>query len=182
MRGARVSGAIALQSAKVIRVPQFIPQLLKNAPVFLCSLGADFAGEVALQIFCDSVVVNQRVVYVEQEDDASRRTIHVIHYSVAAAAAALIAEMPRVCHGKMQPAGEKDELRYSRPACIYLSPSLARFRRTIDPSSNSSLVAPISSFSCARFVALAMAAVTVRRAINQASATCAGIACRRFAT
>src|SRR5438477_3945878 len=96
MRGARMSDPIPLQSAKVIRVAQFTPQLLENAPVFLCSRGADFAGEVALQILCDSVVVNQRVVYVEQEDDASRRIIDLIHDSVAATAAALIAEMPRM--------------------------------------------------------------------------------------
>src|SRR5438477_12742849 len=92
MRGARMSDPIPLQSAKVIRISQFTPQLLENAPVFLCSLGADFTGEVALQIFCDSVVVNQRVVYVEQEDDASRRIVVFVHFLVMPSAVPLISK------------------------------------------------------------------------------------------
>jgi hypothetical protein len=44
---------------------------------------------------------------------------------------------------------------------------LARFETNIDASSNLSLVAPIGSFDGARFVALAMGAVTVGRAISQ---------------
>jgi hypothetical protein len=44
---------------------------------------------------------------------------------------------------------------------------LARVESNIDASSNLTLVAPISSFSCARLVALAMGAVTVGRAISQ---------------
>jgi hypothetical protein len=81
--------------------------LLKNSPIFLGSLRADFADEVALQICCHSVVINQRVVYVEQEDDASRRMIVFVHFSVDPNAVPLIAEMLRVCYAKMQPAGKK---------------------------------------------------------------------------
>ena len=80
--GARMFGPIPLQSAEVIRIAQFGPQLLENPPIFLRSLRADFAGEVALQICCHSVVIQQRVVYVEQEDDASRgESSPSVHFS-----------------------------------------------------------------------------------------------------
>src|SRR6476620_3323866 len=82
--GARMFDPIPLQSAEVVRVAQFGPQLLENPPIFLRSVGADFADEVALQICCHSVVIQQRVVYVEQEDDASRRIIVFVHFSVRA--------------------------------------------------------------------------------------------------
>ena len=45
--------------------------------------------------------------------------------------------------------------------------SLARVESNIHASSNLSLVAPISSFNCARLVALAAGPVTVGRAISQ---------------
>jgi len=45
--------------------------------------------------------------------------------------------------------------------------SLARVESNIHASSNLSLVAPISSFNCARLVALATGAATVGRAISQ---------------
>src|SRR6476660_1391412 len=73
--GVRMFGPIPLQSTEVIRIAQFGPELLENPPIFLRSVRADFAGEVALQICSHSVVIQQRVVYVEQEDDASRRII-----------------------------------------------------------------------------------------------------------
>jgi hypothetical protein len=45
--------------------------------------------------------------------------------------------------------------------------SFARFKSSIDASSILSVVAPISSFNGARFVAPAMGALTVGRAISQ---------------
>src|SRR5262249_22290201 len=102
MRGTRMFGPILLQGAKVIGVTQFGPQLLKNPPIFLRSVGTKLAGEMALQICCNFVVVQQRVVYVEQEDNTSRRIIAVVHYSGAANALPLIPQMPRVCSAKMQ--------------------------------------------------------------------------------
>jgi hypothetical protein len=95
-------GPILLQSAKVIRVAQFRPQLLENSPVFLRSLRADLTGKMALQICCDSVVIQQSVVHIEQEDDATRRMIALVHHLVTAHALTLIAQISRVCHGKMQ--------------------------------------------------------------------------------
>src|SRR5262245_19317610 len=102
MRGTRMFVPISLQSAEVIRVAQFCPQLLENVPIFLRSLGADLADEMGLQICCHSVIVQQRVVYVEQEDDASRRTIALIHNLITGKSTPLIPQMSRVCHGKMQ--------------------------------------------------------------------------------
>src|SRR6476660_10410099 len=95
-------GPISLQSTEVIRIAQFAPELLENLPIFLRSLHADFAGEVALQICCHSVVIHQRVVYVEQEDDANRRMTAFVHFSLGPSSVPLIAEMSRVCHAKMQ--------------------------------------------------------------------------------
>src|SRR5437762_1873599 len=135
--GARMFVPIPLQSAEVIRIPQFGPQLLENPPIFLRSLCADFAGEVALQICCHSVVLQQRVVYVEQEDDASRRIIAFVHFPVRPSAVSLIAETSRVCYAKMQPAGKKSAITVQPLWLCYASPSLARFRSPIDASSNS---------------------------------------------
>src|SRR6516164_11052951 len=102
MRGARMFVPISLQSAEVIRIPQFAPQFLENAPISLRSLRSDLICEMALQICCDSVVIKQRVVYVEQEHDASRRIIALVHYSIMGNAPPLIVQMSHVCHGKMQ--------------------------------------------------------------------------------
>ena len=100
IRCARMFSSVPLQSAKVIRIAQFGPQLLENLPIFLRSIRADFAREMALQICCDSVIIQQCIVYVEQEDDATRRISALIHYLVTAHAPTLIAQMSRVCHAK----------------------------------------------------------------------------------
>src|SRR5262249_43236615 len=102
MQSARMFVAIFLQSAEIIRVAQFRPQLLENVPIFLRSVRTDLAGKVALQICCHSVVVQQRVVYVEQEDDSRRRTIAFVHCLITGKPTPLITQMSRVCHGKMQ--------------------------------------------------------------------------------
>ena len=79
LRRARMFGPIPLQSSKVIRIAQFAPQLLENSPILPRPLGAELTDEVALQICRYSVVIQQRVVYVEQEDDASGRIIALVH-------------------------------------------------------------------------------------------------------
>src|ERR1051325_120000 len=55
------------------------------------------------------------------------------------------------------------------------SSSLAWFNTSIAAWPNSSLVASTRSFNCSRLVALAIGAVMLGRAINHASATCAGV-------
>lgn len=69
---ARVAGicdAVALERAEVVGVTEFGAQLLEEGPIVLRAFGADFAFEVAFEVGGDAVVVEQRVVHVEQEDD-----------------------------------------------------------------------------------------------------------------
>jgi hypothetical protein len=58
-------GSIPLQTAKVVRIAQVGSQLLENLPIFLRPFRADVADEVALEICCHSVVIQQSVVNVE---------------------------------------------------------------------------------------------------------------------
>jgi len=93
-------GPISLQSPKVIRVSQFAPQLLENLPIFLRSSHTDLADEVALQICCHPIVIKQRIVYIEQEDDTSGRIIAFVHFF--GIAVPLIAQMPSACYPETQ--------------------------------------------------------------------------------
>src|SRR2546428_581001 len=74
---------IPLQRAQVVRVAQLGPQLFEDGPVPLLPLASDLALEVALEIGRDVIVVDQRVVHVDQEDDPMARG-----HSTATAAAA----------------------------------------------------------------------------------------------
>jgi hypothetical protein len=58
----------------------------------------------------------------------------------------------------------------------FCSYALALFNLSIESRSSSSLVACASSFNCSTLVALAIGAVMLGRDINQANATCAGLA------
>ena len=64
---------IALQRAQVVGVAQLAPQLFENRPVPLLPLASDLALEVAPEIGRDVIVVDQRVVDVDQEDDPMAR-------------------------------------------------------------------------------------------------------------
>ena len=64
---------IALQRAQVVGVPELTPQFFEHGPVSLLPLAADRALEVALEIRGDVIVVDQRVVHVDQEDDLMAR-------------------------------------------------------------------------------------------------------------
>jgi hypothetical protein len=55
-----------------------------------------------LQVRCHSVVIKQRVVYIEQENDPSWRLFACIHFCVTRGLVALIAKMHRARHAKMQ--------------------------------------------------------------------------------
>ena len=79
-----------------------------------------------MQICCHSVVINQRVVYVEQKR-ASRRIIVFVHFSVAPSAVSLIAEMPRVCQAKLQQANSN--VLFPSP-CFAFSQCVFRIMRT----------------------------------------------------
>src|SRR4030095_485001 len=100
MQSARMFGPISVQSAKVIRVSQLRPKLLENLPIFLRAFHTDLADEVALEICCHAIVIKQRVIYIEQEDDTSWRIIAFVHFF--GIAVPLIAQMPRACYPEMQ--------------------------------------------------------------------------------
>jgi len=48
--GCASGGAVALQSAEIIRVAEFHTQLLKDCPVALLALGPERLREVALEV------------------------------------------------------------------------------------------------------------------------------------
>src|SRR5438876_5971567 len=66
--------SIPLQRAQVVRVAQLGPQLFEDGPVPLLPLAADLALEVSLEIGGDVIVVDERVVHIDQEYDRMRGT------------------------------------------------------------------------------------------------------------
>ena len=66
---ARALDAVALQGAEVVGVAELGPQLLEDRPVVGAAVGADLGVEVPAQVLGDPIVVEQRVVDVEEEDD-----------------------------------------------------------------------------------------------------------------
>ena len=66
---ARVLDPVALQRAQVVGVAELGAQRLEDRPVALLQHGPDRAREVTLEIGGDPIVVEQRVVDVEQEHD-----------------------------------------------------------------------------------------------------------------
>ena len=66
---ARAGVAIALQRAEVVGVAELGAQLLEELPVVGAAVLADLGVEMRAQIGGDAVVVEQRVVDVEEEDD-----------------------------------------------------------------------------------------------------------------
>ena len=72
-RAARLDvGAVALQRAEVVGVAELAAQRLELDPVAIGARDAELAHEVLAQVGDDAVVVEQRVVDVEQEDDVVR--------------------------------------------------------------------------------------------------------------
>ena len=71
VRVARVLDPVALQRAEVVGVAELLAQLLEDLPVALLPLVADLALEVAPHVGDDVVVVDQRVVDVEERDDTA---------------------------------------------------------------------------------------------------------------
>jgi hypothetical protein len=65
---ARIGKPEPLQRAEVVRIAELLAEQLELVPVALLTLRAEFVGQVAPQVGGDAVVVEQRVVDVEQED------------------------------------------------------------------------------------------------------------------
>src|SRR5262245_29085163 len=79
MRLARMMQAIALQRAKIVGIAELEAQLLEELPVLVLPFFTDLLRQISLQVVGDAVVVDQRVVDVEEKDQA----LHVgrRHYS-----------------------------------------------------------------------------------------------------
>jgi hypothetical protein len=72
----RILHPIALQRAEVVGIAELRPEPLEDRPVALLALRPDLAGEEALQVGGDAVVVEERVVDVDQEYDRTLRHRH----------------------------------------------------------------------------------------------------------
>src|SRR5207253_322771 len=82
----RVLDPVALQRAQVVGVAELGAEVLEDGPVACFGLGTDLAPEIAPQVRGDAVVVDERVVDVEEEDDGARRC-HPRHLLSSRAAA-----------------------------------------------------------------------------------------------
>ena len=71
VRIARMLDAVTLQRPEVIRIAQLGSQLFEDSPILFCAVRTDFAGEMMPKVRLDSVVIEQRVVHVEQKDYAA---------------------------------------------------------------------------------------------------------------
>src|SRR3989440_10008685 len=76
LRIVEVLEAIALQRAQIVGVPELRAQLLENRPVAVAAGAAELALQVGTEIGLHGVVVEQRIVHVEQEHDLRRALRH----------------------------------------------------------------------------------------------------------
>ena len=65
----RVFDTVPLQCTEIVSIPQFDKQVLENCPVPIATGGTVLALEVGLDVSLDVVVVEQRIVDIDQEDD-----------------------------------------------------------------------------------------------------------------
>ncbi len=61
--------AIALQRAEIIRIAEFLAQLLEDRPIAVMGVFAIFPLQIIAEVLGDAVIVDQRVVDVEQKTD-----------------------------------------------------------------------------------------------------------------
>jgi hypothetical protein len=73
VRIVRVFQPILLQGTEVIRVPDLRTELVENVPVPLLPFWADLPLEMAHHVADDPIVIEQRVIDVEQKNDGARR-------------------------------------------------------------------------------------------------------------
>jgi hypothetical protein len=69
VRLARTLDPVSLQRPKVVGVAELGPELFENFPVSPLALGTEPAGQVTPQIGDDRVVIEQRVVNVDEENE-----------------------------------------------------------------------------------------------------------------
>ena len=65
-------GTKALQSSEIVTVTEFREQVLQDPPIAIAGVASVGVVEMVLQILLDAIVVEQRVIDVEQEDNRMR--------------------------------------------------------------------------------------------------------------
>ena len=78
MRVVRISGPEALQCAQIVGVAELCAEQLELVPVALLPLAAELLGQVPAEVVGNRVVVEQRVVDVEQEDGSVSHELPVV--------------------------------------------------------------------------------------------------------
>ena len=78
---------VLLERAEVVGVPEFVAQLLEDGPVPLLRIVPDRLVQVAPQVGDDSVVVEQGVVDIEQEDNRVFHAAQITSHELAALSA-----------------------------------------------------------------------------------------------
>src|SRR6478672_5469761 len=63
---------IALQSSDVIAIPEFSEQIVENSPVAIASGAAKGPLDMILEVLLDGVVVEQRIVDIDQKNSRTR--------------------------------------------------------------------------------------------------------------
>src|SRR5689334_13232002 len=86
-RVAHISEAVALQRAQVVRVAQLGAQLLEDRPVPVPAFDTELAREMIPEIVLHKVIVEQRIVAVEEEYDIIRNGTGVAHWPAPSRAA-----------------------------------------------------------------------------------------------
>jgi len=61
--------AVALERAEIICVAEFGADFFKKIPVVLLALRANLLLQMMLEVGSDTVVIEERIVHVEQKDD-----------------------------------------------------------------------------------------------------------------
>src|SRR5262249_25346859 len=67
----RVLGPVALERAEIVAISELDEERFEDRPVAVTRSGAELALEVALEVVLNAIVVQQRVVHVDEEDDGS---------------------------------------------------------------------------------------------------------------
>lgn len=70
----RVLDAIALQRTEIVSIPKLCEQILENGPVPITTSGSVLVLEMGFDIGLDVIVVEKRIVDIDQEDDLIYRS------------------------------------------------------------------------------------------------------------
>ena len=79
MRLVRTLNAVPLQSSQIVGISKLLSQLLEQRPVSLLAVLAHFAGQMAFQIGCNAVVIQQCVIHIDEENDFASSLKHYSH-------------------------------------------------------------------------------------------------------